>query len=118
MSENHSFIAKNIDVLFSFDGRERYARPVRLSWNGDDYELGGVQFWYAEHRGGTLVHHYTLSDTAHEYVFELALETENLTWQLVKATELHEARTLAAAATEVADYPTHISFNNLVGALS
>jgi len=104
--------------LFSFDGRERYARPVRLSWNGDDYELGGVQFWYAEHRGGTLVHHYTLSDTAHEYVFELALETENLTWQLVKATELHEARTLAAAATEVADYPTHISFNNLVGALS
>jgi hypothetical protein len=76
-----------VDVLFYFDGNEQYARPVRLSYDGQEYELGGVQFWYAEHRGGARVHHYTLSDTANTRTFELALETENLTWTLVSASD-------------------------------
>lgn len=79
---------KNIvDVLFSFNGRDRYARPVRLTWQGEDYTLGGVQFWYAEHRGNILVHHYRVSDEHGAYTFELSLETENLTWNLDKATK-------------------------------
>lgn len=78
---------KNIDVLFSFNGRDQYARPVRLSWDGEDYWLEGVQFWYAEHRGKTLVHHYQVSDEAGEYTFDLSLETENLTWSLDKAVQ-------------------------------
>lgn len=75
-----------VDVLFSFNGRDQYARPVRLTWGGEDYVLGGVQFWYAEHRGKTLVHHYRVGDEHGEYTFELSLETENLTWSLDKAT--------------------------------
>lgn len=78
---------KNVDVLFSYNGRDQYARPVRLTWDGEDYWLAVVQFWYAEHKGGTLVHHYRVSDESGEYTFELSLETENLTWSLDRVTE-------------------------------
>lgn len=74
-----------VDVLFSFNGRDQYARPVRLTWDGEDYFLGGVQFWYAEHKGSVLVHHYRVSDEDGTYTFDLSLETENLTWNLDKA---------------------------------
>lgn len=76
-----------VDVLFSFNGRDQYARPVRLTWNDEDYQLGGVQFWYAEHRGNILVHHYRVSDESGGYTFELSLETENLTWSLDKVVQ-------------------------------
>lgn len=75
--------SSNVEVLFSFS--DNYTRPVRLTWEGENYDLGGVQFWYAEQRGGTLVHHYTVGDKAGTYTFQLALETENLTWKLEKA---------------------------------
>lgn len=79
-----------IDVLFSYNGRDQYARPVRLTWNEEEYWLGGVQFWYAEHRGNTLVHHYRVGDESGDYTFELSLETENLTWQLERAVKTNE----------------------------
>ncbi|MDQ3065033.1 MAG: hypothetical protein M3Q36_02070 [bacterium] len=79
---------KEIDVLFSFSGRDQYARPIRLTWRGEEYALGGVQFWYAEHRAGCLVHHYRVGDESSEYTFELSLETENLTWKLDKAAKI------------------------------
>lgn len=82
---SEGFDGGEINVLFSFNGRDQYARPVRLTWNDEDYFLGGVQFWYAEHRGDILVHHYRVSDEHGEYTFELSLETENLTWSLDKA---------------------------------
>lgn len=79
---------KNIvDVLFSFSGRDQYARPVRLTWQDEEYWLGGVQFWYAERKRGVLVHHYRVGDESGEYTFELSLETENLTWNLDKVVE-------------------------------
>jgi|GEM_PF-1788955 hypothetical protein len=74
-----------IDVLFSFNGQDQYARPVRLTWNNEDYFLGNVQFWYAEHKASVLVHHYRVSDEHGAYTFDLSLETENLTWNLDKA---------------------------------
>lgn len=73
-----------VDVLFSFSGQEQYARPVSLIWQDEEYQLGGVQFWYAENRGKVRVHHYRVSDINGDYTFELALETENLTWSLDK----------------------------------
>lgn len=79
---SETFDAEVVDVLFSFDGKDQYARPVRVTWQGEEYWLGGVQFWYAEHRQGVLVHHYRVSDESGEYTFELSLETENLTWSL------------------------------------
>jgi len=92
---NNLFFNQNknlVDVLFSFNGREQYARPVRLTWEDTDYFLGAVQFWYAEHKGAVLVHHYRVSDEHGDYTFELSLETENLTWSLDKVTESTTAR--------------------------
>lgn len=79
-----------VEVHFSFiDG---YTRPVQLRWQDESYDLGGVQFWYAEHKGNALVHHYTVGDKAGNYTFQLAMETENLTWKLEKATPLSPGR--------------------------
>ena len=75
-----------VDVLFYFDGKDQYARPIRLRWDEQEFDLGGVQFWYTEHRSDGLVHHYTIGDIDGNYTFRLALETENLTWKLEKAT--------------------------------
>lgn len=74
---------ESLEVLFSYvDG---YTRPIQLRYEGEVYELGGVQFWYAEHKNGSPVHHYTVGDLRSHYTFELVLETENLTWRLQKA---------------------------------
>lgn len=79
-----------VEVLSSFvDG---YTRPVHLRWQGETYDLAGVQFWYAEHKGNALVHHYTVGDKAGNYTFMLAMETENLTWKLEKATPITGSR--------------------------
>jgi hypothetical protein len=79
-----------VDVLFSYS--DGYTRPVQLSWDGEQYALGGVQFWYAEHKGNVLVHHYTVGDKGGTYTFQLAMETENLTWKLEKATPVTGSR--------------------------
>lgn len=79
-----------VEVLFSYS--DGYTRPVQLQWQGETYHLGGVQFWYAEHKGDVLVHHYTVSDKDGTYTFQLAMETENLTWKLEKATPASGAR--------------------------
>lgn len=71
-----------VEVLFSYS--DGYTRPVQLRWHDELYQLGGVQFWYAEHKGNALVHHYTVGDKAGTYTFQLAMETENLTWKLEK----------------------------------
>lgn len=78
-----------VEVLFSYtDG---YTRPIQIRWQDKSYDLGAVQFWYTEHRGQRLIHHYTIGDKDGQYTFKLALETENLTWKLEKVTEHKEA---------------------------
>ena len=85
-----------IDVLFSYNGRDDYAHPVRLTYNAETYFLGGVQFWYVEDRVGVRVHHYRVSDEHGEYIFELSLETENLTWTLDSATQTGANRSIGS----------------------
>lgn len=88
------FFENNIDVLFYFNAKDQYARPVQLVWNSEEYFLGSVQFWYVEHRDSHMIHHYTVGDEHGDYTFELSLETENLTWRLEKATRQTEGRTI------------------------
>lgn len=79
-----------IEVNFSF--RDGYTHPTQLRWLDEQYDLGGVQFWYAEQKGNALVHHYTVGDKGGNYTFKLAMETENLTWKLEKATPITSGR--------------------------
>lgn len=80
-----------VEVLFSYS--DGYTRPVQLRWQDESFDLGGVQFWYTEHKGDVLVHHYTVGDKAGSYTFSLAMETENLTWKLEKAVPVRQAHT-------------------------
>jgi hypothetical protein len=84
--------AKNrVNVLFFYDGDEEYARPVSLLWRGREYTLGPVKFWHTTHPEGQLVHHYTVDDQSGDFTFQLALETENLTWRLERCTLSEDA---------------------------
>jgi hypothetical protein len=80
----------SVEILFSYS--DGYTRPIQLRWQDEAYDLGGVQFWYAEHKGNTLVHHYKVGDKSGTYTFQLAMETENLTWTLEKATPISSSR--------------------------
>ena len=82
--------SNRISVLFFYDGDEDYARPARLLWHGQEYDLGPVKFWHSTHHGDQLRHHYTLSDVNYEFTFQLVLETETLTWRLERATQADE----------------------------
>lgn len=87
MRNSFSFDKKqknDIDVMFYYSGRDKYARPVSLTWDGQDYSLGGVQFWYTEQCNGVAVHHYQVGDETGDLTFYLSLETDNLTWRLEK----------------------------------
>jgi hypothetical protein len=75
-------VKNRVSVLFYYDGDDDYARPVRLMWRGREYDLGPVKFWHTTNRGSQLQHHYTVSDLENDLTFQLAMETENLTWTL------------------------------------
>lgn len=92
MDEGVFLKTQQVSVLFYYDGAEEYARPIRLLWRNKEYELETVQFWYATHHNDKLVHHYTINDTEGRYTFQLALETENLTWKLEQATNLNTTK--------------------------
>ena len=34
--KDQAFGSEPINVLFSYNGKDQYARPVRLSWEGED----------------------------------------------------------------------------------
>lgn len=82
----HEYVQSRVSVLFFYDGEEDFARPVRLLWQGREFELGTVKFWHTTHHGERLDHHYTVSDTDMEFNFQLSLNTESMTWVLQQAT--------------------------------
>ncbi len=81
-------LKNRVSVLFYYDGDDEYARPVRLMWRSREYELAPAKFWHITHSGGKLVHHYTVDDIEGELTFQLALETENLTWTLERCSTI------------------------------
>lgn len=88
---------QRVSVLFYYDGDEEYARPVRLMWRGHEYELGPVKFWHTTNHDKQLLHHYSISDIDNELTFQLAMETENLTWTLERVSQQDEVFVPTAA---------------------
>lgn len=72
----------SINVMFYYDGAEQYAHPIEVSWQGQSYRLGSVEFWYTERHQDGFAHHYTVPTDDGELVFKLRLETKNLVWTL------------------------------------
>lgn len=99
--------ASDVNVLFLYDGERQYAHPVRLFWRGQEYRLGPVQFWHTTNQHGINVHHYTIGDSLNRYVFQLAIETDNLTWKLESYAE-----------TETGPSPRPVLRSGLIGSFA
>lgn len=71
-----------VSVIFYYDAARRHVQPYQLTWRGQEYRLGKVDFWHKTRRGGTLVHHFSLGDKARTAYFKLALDTDTLHWTI------------------------------------
>ncbi len=71
-----------VSVVFYFDATKRHIQPYRLSWKGQDYLLGKVDFHHKTRDGKTLLHHFSLADVGETVYFKVSLNTDTLHWKL------------------------------------
>lgn len=71
-----------VSVIWFYNAKSRTAQPYRLNWNAQEYMLGKIDFWHKTRQGDTLIHHFSIADTAGEACFKLALNTDTLQWTL------------------------------------
>ena len=69
-----------VSVVFYYHAGQRHVQPYRLTWQGQDYLLGKVDFWHKTRSGDTLTHHFSLGDTAGTAYFKLGLDATTLHW--------------------------------------
>lgn len=75
-------LGEPISVVYYFDARNKKVKPFQLTWNNQDYLLGSVDYHHKTRDGTTLIHHFTLCDKARQMYFKIALNTNNLHWEL------------------------------------
>lgn len=71
-----------VSLVWYYNSKTRHMQPHVLSWNNEDYRLGKIDFWHKTRSGDTLIHHFSIADTAGQAYFKLALNTETLQWTL------------------------------------
>jgi hypothetical protein len=71
-----------ISVVWYYNALLKRQIPHTLSWKGHEYRLGKIDFHHKTYSGKTLIHHFSLCDTASQVYFKIALNTDNLHWTL------------------------------------
>lgn len=71
-----------VSVVWFYNAKNRALQPHRMSWNGQEYSLGKIDFWHKTKRGDTLIHHFSIADTAGQAYFKLAFATDTLQWSI------------------------------------
>ena len=71
-----------ISVVWFYNAKSHSMQPHRMSWNGQDYLLGKIDFWHKTRQGDTLIHHFSIADTLGQAYFKLALDTDSLQWTI------------------------------------
>jgi len=71
-----------VSIIWFYNAKSRHMQPHRMSWNGQEYALGKIDFWHKTKHGDTLIHHFSIADTAGQAYFKLALNTDTLQWVL------------------------------------
>ncbi len=71
-----------VSVIWIYNAKSRSMQPHRMSWNGQEYQLGKIDFWHKTRHGNTLVHHFSIADREGQAYFKLALNTDSLQWVL------------------------------------
>jgi len=71
-----------VSVVWYYHAKTKHLQPHTVSWNGQDYRLGKIDFWHKTRHGDTLIHHFSIADTKGQVYFKLALNTDTLQWTL------------------------------------
>ncbi len=71
-----------VSVVWYYNAKLRHMQPHIVSWNGQDYRLGKIDFWHKTKVGDTVIHHFSIADLAGQVYFKLAFDTSNLQWTL------------------------------------
>ena len=69
-----------VSVIFYYDAARRHVQPYQLTWQGQEYRLGKVDFWHKTRKGDTLTHHFSIGDSANTVYFKLGLNSTTLHW--------------------------------------
>lgn len=80
-----------VSVVWYFNARTRVHQPYMLSWNGNNYYLGKVDFWHKTWEGKYQIHHFSISDRDSGMYFKLALNADTLNWTLEEYMTAHDA---------------------------
>lgn len=71
-----------VSVICYYDSTRRHVQPYRLHWQGQDYNLGKVDFWHKTRKGDVLLHHFSMGDTDGTAYFKLCLDATTLHWMI------------------------------------
>ena len=71
-----------VSVVMYYSASRKHVQPYRLSWQGQDYMLGKVDFWHKTRTGDTMIHHFSMGDTLGTAYFKLALDSTTLHWTI------------------------------------
>jgi len=69
-----------VSVVFYYHAGRRHVQPYQLTWQGQDYRLGKVDFWHKTRSGDVLTHHFSMGDVDGTAYFKLGLDTATLHW--------------------------------------
>jgi len=71
-----------VGVLSGYSHKNKSFRPLILSWKGQDYRLGKVDFYNKTKQGVVVLHHFFLADKDERVYFKLLFNASNLIWTL------------------------------------
>ena len=71
-----------VSVVFYYNAGHRHVQPYQLTWQGQDYRLGKVDFWHKTRSGDVLTHHFSMGDIDGTAYFKLGLDSSTLHWVL------------------------------------
>ncbi len=69
-----------VSVVMYYNASQRHVQPYRLSWQGQDYMLGKVDFWHKTRKGDKLTHHFSMGDALGTAYFKLGFDADTLHW--------------------------------------
>jgi hypothetical protein len=71
-----------VDVASIYEHNKGRMKPVRLQWRAVSYELGPIDFYHQTRVGDTILHHFSLCDSAAQIHIRLCFDSSRLCWTL------------------------------------
>ncbi len=78
-------INEKVSVITSYDRIKGTVVPKKLRWQGREYIMTKLSYYYRRREGRNISHIFHVTDGAMD--FKLRLDSENLHWTLVEVTD-------------------------------